>query len=879
MSSGPVHRSVLHAWRSAVSRHADRPAVRDGRSCWTFAELDRRSAAWRAGIADLASSETIVAIQLPHGAEIVAAALGVLTAGHAFLALDPSQPLALRLAQLDVAGATILLSTAADAESIRAAGWNGNVIDPGAVSGMSNASSPTLAIDGGALACLYFTSGSAGRPKAVAWPHRTLNFAAEILQAMLALAPGDRHALLAPLAIASTPAQVLAALAAGAQLCLFEARQHNSAELAAWIRRESISTIQTIPSLFRALAREAQEGDSWPALRAVKLGGEPVTASDVQLFASVAAPGARLINGLGLTEAGFNVCWHSWNREWPLERRSLPLGAPPAGVELELAMLPEANSHADGVGEILIRSPMLANGYWRDNGRTAGVYRDLPDRPGWRELRTGDLGRLRADGHLEYLGRCDDLIKVRGQRVHPAEVEAVLAALPGIARAIALPRRDGEEVSLVAFVETHEPALTPQSIHEQLSTLLPEVCLPATIDIVADWPRLPGGKIDRKALLGRAPASKVAELIAPRDALEKSLHAMFHQVLPRATFGVTESFFALGGDSLRAARLFAAIARVWRIELPLAEIKAHPTIEQLAARIREGGWNFTDNPLALLTPNPDAGAVTLFAWPGAGSDVMTLSDLARHVGPTVSLYALQYRGVDGRRVYDLTVEAIAERGIEWIQRVQPHGPYALCGTSFGGRIALEAAARLRARGQTVSFVALLDTYSPGYPPLRKDLSIAGYCRYLLRALKPPGRRDEPGGALLWRGLRQQLPRLIARLVIGRPKPEAPPLPSPARYLYMQEACFRAGRRTRPTPYDGNVHLFRVESPPPADLFALDEFLGWRRWLTGRIIADVIPGRHGLHLSEPNVQTLATKLRAALFDATRSHHDHNSTTTS
>jgi acyl-coenzyme A synthetase/AMP-(fatty) acid ligase/thioesterase domain-containing protein/SAM-dependent methyltransferase/acyl carrier protein len=815
-----------------------RPAIADGATTWTHDELDARVRAWATTVRAESDAGAHVAIDLPHGAEAIAAWLGVLAAGRAVVALDPTHPLATRVAQLAFADVRMLIAAPADARALRDAGWSGTVL---AAPAPADVALPD--VDPDASSCLHYTSGSSGAPKAVVWTHRTLARAAANIGAMLALASDDRHALLAPLAVAAAAAQVVACRTAGACLCLHEARRSPPATTAAWLRAQEITTLQTVPSLFRTLAMEPS---SWRTVRAVKLGGEAVTAADARRFAACAAPDAVLINGLGLTEAGFNVCWQVWRAGDPLDGIAVPIGRAAPDVELVL----------DGE-EIVVRSPDLARGYWRDDARTASRYRDVPGRPGWRELRTGDAGRLRSDGTYEHAGRLDRVVKVHGHRVDPADVEAALLALDRVRDAAVV--ADGSR--LAAFVVGE--GLTGAAVRRALAASLPAPMVPATIRVVDALPRLTTGKVDRRMLAPDTPA----EVRGPRDALERTLHASFRRVLPEQGFGIDASFFDLGGDSLAAAELFAALSAVLHVELPLAELTRFPTVETLAARIRDGGWNLTDEPVALLSPAPDRDAVALFVWPGAGSDVMALADLARHLGSGVALHAIQHRGADGRRVWDTRLDDMADRGVALVRRVQPRGPYALCGTSFGGLVALEVARRLRALGEDVPVLALLDTYAPGYPAVRRDLGLSDRVRLVRRALRPLGHKDEPGWPALRRGLREQALRLRARVALRRPRPDAPPLPLTTRFVYLQEACFRASISARLAPYEGDVDLFRVDTPPPAALFALDDALGWRPFVTGALRVDVVPGRHSWHLREPNVQVLADKLRACLARTT------------
>jgi acyl-coenzyme A synthetase/AMP-(fatty) acid ligase/thioesterase domain-containing protein/SAM-dependent methyltransferase/acyl carrier protein len=819
-----------------------RPALAVGDAVWTHHELDARVRAWAAAVRGAHDAGAHVAVDLPHGAESVAAWLGVLAAGRACLALDGVQPAPARAAQLAFADARVLIADPADARAVQDAGWSGVVLDPASLPPSDEVPRP---VDPDAPACLHYTSGSSGDPKAIVWTHRTLARAARNLDAMFGFVAGDRHGLMAPLAVAATAAQVIACRAAGACLHLHEARRSTPAATASWLRDRRITTLQTVPALFRTLVIDVA---TWRSVRALKLGGEAVTAADARRFAVCAPPGAVLINGLGLTEAGFNVCWHRWASGEPLDGVAVPIGRAAPDVELVL-----------DDGELVVRSPDLARGFWRDDARTASRYRDVPHRPGWRELRTGDAVRLRADGTLEHAGRLDALIKVRGHRVDPAEVEAALAGIDGVREAAVLARGD-EAPELVAVVAS---GLTPAAVRRALAATVPSYLVPATIRVVDELPRLAAGKVDRQALRDLAPSPAASEVVGPRDALERTLHASFRRVLPEQEFGVTESFFDLGGDSLAAAELVTAIATVLHVDLPLAELTLHPSVEQLAARIRAGGWNLTDEPVALLSPAPARDATPFFVWPGAGSDVMALADLARHLGPTVALHAIQHRGADGRRVWDTRLADMADRGVALVRRVQPRGPYALCGTSFGGLVAFEVARRLRALGESVPVLALLDTYTPGYPPVRRDLGVADRLRLVRRALRPLGHKDEPGWATLRRGLREQALRLRARLALRRPRPDAPLLPMAVRFVYLQEACFRASRSQGLAPYDGPVDLYRVDSPPPASLFALDDALGWRPFVTGTLRIDVIAGRHSWHLREPHVRTLADKLRASL----------------
>ncbi len=209
---------------------------------------------------------------------------------------------------------------------------------------------------------------------------------------------------------------------------------------------------------------------------------------------------------------------------------------------------------------------------------------------------------------------------------------------------------------------------------------------------------------------------------------------------------------------------------------------------------------------------------------------------------------------------------MAARGIALIRAIQPSGPYVLCGTSFGGLIALEVARLFREGGERVDFLALLDTYALVTPALKDGTGIRGRTAAWLRLLRPLGHRDDPGLHVLWRGLQEKKLRLAARRVVRNPDPQAAPLPMTSRFVHLQEACFAAIRSYMPLPYDGEAHLFRVDTPPPEHLFIQDKTLGWSPYFTGPLHVETVPGKHGWHLREPNVQVLATAMTASLARA-------------
>lgn len=855
-------RNIGDLWRDRCASSPDHIAVEDGVVRWTYRDLQQRADAWAAALSDASPSSATVAIHLAHDAEIIASLFGILASGRSFIALDPTHPIGQRIAQFKLCDARLIICRSEDEASLGQATPDAMLLTSDDLRPENKAAPASVQPD--SIAHFAFTSGSSGKPKAVAMPHRTAIAGASILQLMLNLDAADRHALLSPLAVPATIAQVLGVLSAGAALCLFEARAHSIDDLAAWLTNQHITTIQTIPSLLRRLALHANGKKLWPDLRVVKLGGEPALAADADLFAQCAADNVAVINGLGLTETGFNVCWSTWRRGEQLVGEFLPIGHSAPSVEIEIESNPGRRALDGEIGEIVVRSPLLPYGYRDDPDATASAYRELPDRCGWRELRTGDAGRRRSDGLLEYAGRLDGMVKVRGHRVIPSEVEAAIVTLPGVERAAVLVRKDGDEHPLHAFVQLRGDARRqPGEIRHDLAAKLPTYMLPGKIDLIESVPLLPNGKIDRIKLSKQATELVSPPDIVPLDLLTLQLLNIWKGVFGNDKIGTRDDFFALGGDSLTAATILAAVQKLLGIDLPAAIFLQAPTVEKLAGVIRDSGWRESD--VRVVTLRLGGRRPPLYCVPGAGCDAIQFRSLADNLHEDQPVFAFQPRGLDGRSRCQRSIEEMAESYVIGMRIRQPDGPYYLCGSSFGGVVAFEMARRLIADGAEVNFVGLLDSYAGEYPRRRSQLGLRKRVKLALWHLLPLDRKHVFTLPSFGRGFLQWMARRLVDLAffLGIP---APRRPYNARYFYLEEICLRARPRYEPKPFRGKLYLFRAEIQPPSDLFEPEPLLGWEGKAAGGVKIFDLPGFHRAYLLDPGVADLAEKLTACLAAA-------------
>ncbi len=860
-----AHGAVHRAFAAVAAAAPERRAVAAGAGGPTYGELARRAhrIAHRLAAAG-GDRDRPVLLLLEPGPDLAAAMLGVLAAGRFFVALDPVSP------------AERNRWIAADSEARRAvtcarlaprlAGLRG--IDVVELDGLrpdpAESAPPAAAAATGLddLAALTYTSGSTGRPKGVMQSHRTVLHNVGVTRDALGVTADDRVTLLYPPSVNPALRDTFTALFCGATLAPFLVTVDGLPALAAWLARESVSVLCCGVTLFRELVPSLPPGDPLPAVRAVKLGGEPVTAAEIAAFRARFPEPCRLYFGLGTTETGTVTCRFFGHHE-PLPD-GIPLGRPAPDTEILLDPDAAGTSSLPGSGEVVVRSAFLSPGYWRDPELTARVFR--PDAAGRRRYRTGDLARRRADGSLEHLGRADAQLKIRGQRVEIAEVERALRALPGVREAAAgtLPGPGGEPDLIGYLVAAGRGPLVRADLRRRLAAELPQPMVPRVFVEVPRLPVTPNGKLDRPALATMGGRELPAErsFAFPRDPIETRLCALWCEVLGHEVVGIDESFFDLGGDSLAAVTLFSEMERRFGRTLPLAGIFEAPTVADQAARLRDDLAATAPAPVITLT-DPGRGA-PLFCVPAVDGYPFVYLPLSRHLAGERALHVLSFPGLDGIGAPLRTVEELAAELVRRMREVQPEGPYHLLGHSFGGMLAYEMTRQLQAAGQRVASLALVDSHTRravGWSARRlRDLELAALragelWREAAAAAPRPSRRLVVVATTLWHTARRTVARRRHNTVVEHVIHEVRRVATSARKRYRL--------RGRLDLAGGRVVLFRaapVAGQPRLWCRLVDSANGWARHFAGPLEVQPVPGDHITMLQEDNVGVLAAQLR-------------------
>ncbi|MBN6040525.1 non-ribosomal peptide synthetase [Amycolatopsis sp. 195334CR] len=532
----------------------DAIAVISGHDSMSYAELDAASNRLaRSLIARGVGPERVVALALPRSAELVVAMLAVLKAGGAYLPIDPDYPAERIEFMLRDAGAMLTLSTVE---------LDGPDYGPAEV-----ALSPSN------QAFVLYTSGSTGTPKGVALTHRGV----VALAAEPAFATGHERVLLhAPVTFDAFTYELWATLLRGHTVVVAEGRL-DPAGIAAAVARHGVTAMWLTAGLFRVVAEEAPE--CLAGLREVWTGGDLVPVESVRRVA-VACPELTIVDGYGPTETTTFATAHRIGAP----ETTVPIGRPIAGRRvyvLDAALRPVP---AGVPGELYIAGSGEARGYLGQAGLTASRFVACPFAPG-RMYRTGDVVRWRADGELEFLGRGDDQVKVRGFRIEPGEVEAVLTRHETVTQAVVVAREDRPgDKRLVAYVVPAE--VDPADVRAFLAERLPDHLVPSAVVPLDEFPLTAHGKLDRRAL----PAPEFGgDWREPRNATEHLLCVAFAEVLGVPSVGTQDGFFDLGGNSLLATRLVARVRTAFGVELGVRALFEAPTVGALARRLTGAG--------------------------------------------------------------------------------------------------------------------------------------------------------------------------------------------------------------------------------------------------------------------------------------------------
>ncbi|MEN4232350.1 amino acid adenylation domain-containing protein [Serratia marcescens] len=641
-----------------------------------------------------------VAVRLARSIELVCAQLAVIKAGAAYVPIDPQLPAARQAWIADDSGACLMLTDAIGDEEIpqltvedrEAEDHNGN---------------PALRVSSGATAYIMYTSGSTGTPKGVMTPHQGITRLVRNNR-YAAFDADDRIAFAANPAFDASTMEVWAALLNGGALVVIAPEVMMEAErLAAELQRHRITTLFLTTALFNQYVHSIS--GALAQLKYLISGGEKEDPGAYARLLQERGP-VHLIHAYGPTETTTFATTARIERAEGEAR--LPIGKPIGNTRAYLLDARGRPVPMGAVGELHIGGVGVALGYLNRPELTAQRFLSDPFNPvgGGRMYRTGDLARYLPDGSLEYQGRCDQQIKLRGFRIEPGEIEVQLAASPWVREAVVQVCSTEHHPRLVAWIvptaDVDRSALQGQ-LRAYLSERLPEYMVPSAYVWLDALPLTANGKLDRRALPEPERAAVgTREYVAPQGETETTLARVWCELLEIGQIGRHDNFFELGGHSLLAVRLSSQL-RQQGITLPVQAIFNHPILAELAERIDR---RTAEAPMRKAVPARSSGSrPPLFFVPTGFGDHSYVFELAKEIDKTFPVYAVPWPAMEEKPA---TMSDMAASAVALIREVQPQGPYHLAGYSSGGVLAYAIAEQLQSAGEAVAFLGLIDTLRP-----------------------------------------------------------------------------------------------------------------------------------------------------------------------
>ena len=720
----PLPATTLSALVADQARKTpDAPALADARWQFSYREMRQQVVA----LAQLLRQRGVkpgdsVAVALPRSVFLTLALHGIVEAGAAWLPLDTGYPDDRLRMMLEDARPSLLIAT------------EDQLARFSDIPGLESLcyQQPLAAGDDAPLAVskpdhtayIIFTSGSTGRPKGVMVGQTAIVNRLLWMQDRYPLSADDVVAQKTPCSFDVSVWEFWWPFIAGAQLVMAEPEAHRDPQaMQQFFARYGVTTTHFVPSMLAAFVASL-DADSVAAcrtLRRVFCSGEALPTELCREWERLT--GAPLHNLYGPTEAAVDVSWYPacGSELAAVTGSSVPIGWPVWNTGLRIldaAMRPVPPGVA---GDLYLTGIQLAQGYLGRPDLTASRFIADPFAPGERMYRTGDVARWLANGAVEYLGRSDDQLKIRGQRIELGEIDRVMSALPDVGQAVShacvfnqAAATGGDARQLVGYLVSDSGLpLDTAALKARLAEQLPPHMVPVVLMQLAELPLSANGKLDRKALplptLGGERSGR-----PPEPGMETLVAAAFSQLLGCEVNDIDADFFALGGHSLLAMRLAAQLSRQLARQVTPGQVMVASTVGKLSALLAADLSDEQAQRLGLdtLLPLRESDGPTLFCFHPASGFAWQFSVLARYLSPRWSITGIQSPRPQGPMASAASLDEVCEHHLQTLLAQQPHGPYYLFGYSLGGTLAQGIAARLRQRGEAVAFLGLLDTWPP-----------------------------------------------------------------------------------------------------------------------------------------------------------------------
>ncbi|HYT18649.1 MAG TPA: non-ribosomal peptide synthetase [Candidatus Polarisedimenticolia bacterium] len=903
----PADKSIVELFETQAAHTPEDRAVQLGDCSLSYRQLNERTNQMAGHLRSLGvGSGRLVTVYMEHSIEVVCAILAVLKAGAAYAPIDPSTTPEERLAFIlqDISAGTgsggalpvlitqlrLLSKVPQDTAQVVVLDSDFSQIECYATA------NPKLAASPRDLAYCIYTSGSTGKPKGVLIEHRSLvNY---IWWANQKYCRGERLSwpLFSSLAFDLTVTSIFTPLISGGRIVVYveDAGRHGTAILKV-VEDRQVDIVKLTPSHLAMI--KGMELDATP-IRKLIVGGEDFKTDLACDVTNKFGRPVEIYNEYGPTEATVGCMIHHFDTEKD-RGVSVPIGIPAANSGIYILDEQLNPVPAGEIGEMYLAGDGLARGYLNKPELTAQKFVMVKDprqngaATRLRMYKTGDLASWSADGRMEFLGRADYQVKIGGMRIELGEIESRLVSHPDVRECIvdvtrhgaseARPDGENEMDRLVAYYVSEKP-MTVAEVRDHLAKELPEYMVPPYVVWLKKLPLTPNGKVDRQAMpVPRHEHMQPArDFVAPRTETEKALSLIWTELLRVENIGVDDDFFNLGGDSLLAIRAESRIRQQFGVNIGIQALFDNPTIAGLASVLdvdespesAKSSASKVEARQLLVRMRPGTPErAPFFCLHGTGGDILNMRPLAMALPANLPFYCFQDKALDGSQPFE-SIEQEAACYVDEIRRVQPHSPYYIGGTCFGGLTAFEIARRLEESGEPVAALVLLDTMNPTFiKSLPQSERVLRHMRLILRRTAWHARKilmQRPSEWLGYitdrtkalrehmRSTREQGARLQAQMIEAASQT---PLAENLKRIIVANTT--ALHNFVPKRYAGTVLIFRASA---RNLDSYDDpYLGWQSVVRGTLKTCEIEGDHMTMLEEPAVRVLAERVNAAFLE--------------
>jgi amino acid adenylation domain-containing protein len=809
----------------------------------TFKELNLRANKIANYLKELKIKQNqLVALYLDRTPDLVASFLGVLKAGGAYVPIDLSYPRERIEYMLDDSKVSFVITTGKNAKEIS----NKNVeiicldLDEEVINKQLGACNYIGSPE--SLAYVMYTSGSTGKPKGVEVMQRGIIRLVKNNNSYASLGPKEIILNRASVAFDVSAFEIYGALLNGGKLVLMNSHKPSFEQIASTIQQNRVTLLRVGPDMLNVLLEDYC--DHLGSLRQVFSGGEVLPVWLAQKFLAKLKR-CKLTNAYGPTENTVNTTSYHV-KEIKSNISSIPIGRPIANDRVYILDQHLQPVPIGVIGDLYISGDGMARGYLNrpDLTKERFVPNPFTEYIEDRMYKSGDLARFREDGNIEFIGRSDDQVKIRGVRIELGEIEAVIGQFPEIRQTVTTTfiAKDGLKELVAYVVMNNNKRFNQQELRAFVREKLPAYMVPTFFVELQEIPVTPVGKLDRKKLPSPTMSFKQTDHILPRNPVETKLVSIWQSLLDVKPIGVKDNFFDLGGNSLMAMRLFSEIENTFNKRLPVSIIFHEETIENLAKLISTNNQSDIESS-SLVAIQSNGTKTPLFCVHGGGGEVLIYKELAVALGDNQPVYGLRY--VKNEDLQKISVEAMAEKYIKQIKKIQPQGPYNLLGFCYGGAIAYEMAHRLLQDGKDVS-LTVINFVNPGFVQTKTSLSNL-VINKMRRLYNMPVKETV---SLISRKINNVF-NLSNRPVISRGEN--------SEVFYNNSSTSneikKAINEYKPRPYPGKMVLIRG-----INYDRYEDKLGWEHTADGNINVSRIFAPHDLMLKKPNVERVVKQIK-------------------